>query len=427
LQNRLSISVTVISTQINLRRAIVVCALGYFMDVFDLNLFTVLRVSSLTDLGISSETQAAIASHILNAQLLGILSGAFLWGYLGDRYGRLKALYGSIFIYSIATFGCSLLHNSVTYGVLRFLAGFGIAGEVGAATTLIAELMHPQKRGWGIAIIAGIGCLGPAAAVLISWFFDWRATYVVAGVMGLGLLVLRMRLTEPLFFKKINSSGNRQGSLKLLIQPEQALIFISCIFIGAAAIYANWFLNFFSLELSRSVLAEGEIFNQKTSLLIFYIGLGLGDASVCVISQLWRSRRKALTSFLTLGAMTTAIYLVIGPFIKMTAMTLYGIYFIIAFASGIWALFIMIGAEHVGTNIRATTATLISNIARASTIPVLFMFQGLKTIMSITDAAALIGFMLYALAFWGLSRLRETHGLDLDYVETLETTPHARL
>src|SRR5208337_2617852 len=102
-------------------------------------------------------------------------------------------------------------------------------------------------------------------------------------------------------------------------------------------IYANWFLNFFSLDLSRSVLAEGEIFNQKTGLLIFYIGLGLGDASVCVISQLWRSRRKALTSFLTLGAMTTAIYLVIGPFIKMTAMTLYGIYFIIAFASGIWA------------------------------------------------------------------------------------------
>ncbi len=314
----------------------------------------------------------------------------------------------------------------MTYGALRFFAGMGIAGEVGVATTLVAELMHPKKRGWGVAIISGVGLCAPAASVLISWFVDWRTIYAIAGLMGLGLLVLRMRLTEPALFKKISASGYQLGSLKLLMQPKQALICVSCICIGAAGIYANWFLNFFSLELSPAVLAKGEIFNQKTSLLLFYIGLGFGDALTCVVSQIIHSRRKTLASFLAIAATMTMLYLLLGPIIKMTAMTLYGIYFIIGLAAGTWALFIMVGAEHVGTNIRATTATLISNIARASTIPALLVFQGLKTVMSITDAAALIGFVLYALAFWGLSRLRETHGLDLDYVESFEANPKVR-
>ena len=329
-----------------MRLAIIVCALGYFMDVFDFNLFTVLRVASLNDLGIFRDAQLTVASYILDAQSLGLLLGAFLWGYLGDRFGRLKALYGSIFVYSMATLGCSAVSDPVTYGLLRFFAGFGIAGEVGAATTLISELMHAKKRGWGVAIIAGFGTFGPAAAVLGSWFLQWRLTYVIGGVLGLVLLVLRMRLAESGLYEKISLGDNCLGSLKLLLQPKQALILVSCIFIATSGTYPNWFLNFFSLELSHAILAPAETFNQKTCLLLFYIGLGLGHGFSIIASQLLRSRIKALGCFMLIAFITTAFCLIAGPAIGLTATTFYSIYFILGVMSGSWSLAILVGDEH---------------------------------------------------------------------------------
>lgn len=415
--------VEISGTKVNssIRGAIIICALGYFMDVFDYNLFTVLRVPSLSDLGISPDTQSTVASHILNAQLSGILLGAFLWGYLGDRYGRLKTLYGSIFIYSAATLGCSLVHDPMTYAFLRFWAGFGIAGEVGAATTVVAELMHPQKRGWGIAIIAGIGCFAPAIAVLSAWFLNWRIVYILAGFAGLTLLVLRMRLAEPALFKKISAENCNRGSLRFLLQPEKATIFICCILIGGISIFSNWFLNFFSLEISRSVLAHGEIFNQKLCFLLFYTATSCGDFIAGAISQLWGSRRKTIVIFLLMGVVVSIYFLVIAPMTKMTAPILYLTYFALGvMGGGCLVLIFTTAAEHFGTNIRATTAITINNIQRGCSIPMIFAFQGLQHVMSVTNAAAVIAVVLYLMAFLALRQLRETHGLDLDYVERLE-------
>ena len=397
-----------------LRRAIIVCALGYFIDVFDIQLFAILRVDSLTDLGVAPKDLPSVGGSLLNLQMLGMLLGSFLWGALGDRYGRLKALYGSIFIYSLGTLACSFVHQVGLYGALRFVTGFGLAGETGAAITLIAELMSREKRGWGITIIAGFGTFGPALAVLLSWFLPWRLTYVAAGAIGLGLLAARLGLVESGLFQKLEPHRMR-GAWRFLFSRQQAFVFLRCLGIGLPLIYALSLLNFFSLELARAVLAPGEAFDQKICLLLFYLGFGCGDMLSGALSQLWRSRRKTMAAFLTLGAGTGGVYLVLGEQVLFSAPTLYAIYGVLGLATGCWVLFTAIAAEHFGTNIRATATIVSSNLLRGITIPMVILFQNLRDVMPITTAAALIGGVLYAIAFASLRRLRETHGLDLDY------------
>jgi len=401
----------------SLRRAIIICALGYFIDVFDIQLFAVLRVSSLTDLGVAADRLAAIGGYILNVQMLGMIMGAFLWGWLGDRFGRLKALYGSILIYSLGTLTCSFVSDPISYGLLRFITGFGLAGETGAAITLVAEMMSREKRGWGITIIAGFGFLGPVFAVLTALFLPWRQVYIFAGILGLLLLILRIRLTEPAMFLKIIESKKQRISLKLLAQPRQAFTLLCCILTGLPMIYGWSLLNFFSMEFSSAVLKPGEVFNQKICLMLFFLGTSCGDMLSGAISQFWRSRRKTMLAFLVFGLLLSMSYLLIAPRVRLAAEALYGIYFLIGLAAGAWILFATMAAEHFGTNVRATTSIATNNLVRGFTIPMIFAFHRLREVMSITDAAALIGVVLYAVGFLALSCLRETHGVDLDYVE----------
>jgi predicted MFS family arabinose efflux permease len=352
--------------------------------------------------------------------MTGMILGAFLWGWLGDRFGRLKALYGSILIYSIGTLACSFVHDTFPYGALRFITGFGLAGETGAAITLIAELMPPQKRGWGIIIISSFGFLGPVFAVLTSLFMPWRATYIAAGILGLLILALRMQLAEPELFRKIKHGNIRRGSLKILAQPRQAAILFCCIAAGWPMIYGWSLLNFFSMEFAHAMLKEGETFNQKICLLLFYLGTSCGDVMSGAISQLWRNRRKAMAASMLFGIGLTIAFLLAGPRVKLTAEAFYGVYFLIGISAGAWILFAMVSAEHFGTNVRATTTIITNNLVRGFSIPMIIAFQWFQDFMSITDAALLIGIALYLLAFFTLSRLDETHGTDLDYIETLK-------
>jgi MFS transporter, putative metabolite:H+ symporter len=403
--------------RVGLRRAIIVCALGYFIDVFDIQLFAILRVLSLTELGVSPSRLAIVGGYILNAQMLGMMMGAFLWGLLGDKLGRLKALYGSILVYSIGTLLCSIAYDPVGYGVFRFITGFGLAGETGVAITLIAELMQPQKRVWGIVAIAAFGTLGPAVAVMISMYMEWRTTYVTAGLLGIALFILRMRLVEPRIFTNMATTDTMRGSWKLLIQPQQRLTFLCCVLIGLPLTYCFLLLNFFSLEFSHSILRQGEIFNQKICFICFYVGTSCGTIFCGMLSQWWHNRRRAIATLMLLGILASQLYLMIGPQIKFTAAQFYSIYFVIGLTGGGWSLFVAVAAEHFGTNIRATTATVVSNFIRGLSIPMIFVFQWLREFITITNAAALIGVVFYVTALISLRQLRETHGLDLDYVE----------
>ena len=400
-------------------RALLVCALGYLIDVADVHLFAVLRVASLADLGVPAAMTSRVAGWILNAQMAGMLAGAFLWGYLGDRLGRLKALYGSIVVYSLGALGCAFARGPLAYGVLRAVTGFGVAGETGAAVTLVAELMPALERGWGVALISGVAFLGPVLVIFASALMPWRHVYAVAGACGLGLLLLRLELVEPEVFRKAQGHENRPGSWRLLLQPAQARAAVQCLALGLPLIYAWSLLNFFSLELGGAV-THGAPFRQKVCLMVFYVGASAGDVLSALASQLWGSRRKSLAVFLGAGAALSAAFLLLGPRLWLTARQLYAVYFALGVCGGCWALFTIIAAEHFGTNIRATTSIVIANLARGFTVPMVFAFQALGGAMSVTHAAALIGGALYLVGFAALTGLRETHGADLDYVETLE-------
>jgi len=291
----------------SVRRAIIVCALGYFIDVFDIQLFAVLRVPSLTDLGVAADQLSAIGGSILNAQMLGMVLGAFLWGWIGDRFGRVKALYGSILIYSLGTLDCSFVHSVEWYGILRFITGFGLAGETGAAVTLVSELMSRQKRGWGVTLIGCLGSMGPVFAILISVFVPWRTTYIIAGFMGFLLLVLRMRLVEPALFQSVSAKPDSRGWLKFLMQMRPLKIFTCCVLAGFPTAYLWFLLNFFSAELSHAVLEPDAVFNQKLCLSLFYLGTSIGTMCSGAISQALCSRKKAVALYLFVGALVQPV------------------------------------------------------------------------------------------------------------------------
>ena len=401
-----------------IRRAIVIAALGYFIDVFDLQTFAVLRVPSLTELGVAPERMAQMGGSILSQQMVGVLLGGLLWGYLGDRFGRLKAMYGSILIYSLATLLCATVHDPAVYGAYRFLAGLGLAGETGAAVTLIAEMMPARSRGWGIMIVGGIGLAGPVGAVCISWLLPWRETYVAAGVFGLLLLILRKTLAEPLMFTRRMDDSVKHGSWALLVNRRSLFVLLCCLAMGAPLIYGFSIMNFFSAEFSTDALRAGEPFVQKYALLAFYSGSVLGDFASGALTQYLGSRRKTIAAFLLWGIVVCVGFLLGAPMLKLSTTQFYAAYFLIGTTVGYWVLMTTVAAEHFGTNIRATTAIVVTNTVRGLTVPLVFILQALKPFEGITLAAAIIGLAVYPVALLALRGLKETHGLDLDYLET---------
>ncbi|HEY9732407.1 MAG TPA: MFS transporter [Drouetiella sp.] len=399
----------------NLIRTIAVCALGYFVDVYDIQLFAVLRVASLKAIGIAPEQLGAVGANILNAQMLGMIVGAVIWGILGDRLGRVRALYGSILLYSIGTFACSFVHDANSYAIMRFITAIGLAGEIGAAVVLISELMPAKERGWGITIIGGIGFLGPVVAVLTSFFLEWRQSYVLAGLIGLALLVLRTRLFDADMFSKTKGKTTLAEFFTLFARRSFLQPFFMCLLMSLPLTFVWNVLNFFSMEISKTVLVSDEEFNQKLSLLLFFFGTSVGDIVSGFATQFFQSRRKAMSYTLLLAVVASLALLLIAPIVKLTALQFYLIYFILGVSSGCWALATMITSEHFGIDIRATASLLMLNLLRGATIPIVFCFQNLQKPLGIANAAATIGIVLFLASFASLFSMSETFGRELDF------------
>ncbi len=401
-----------------LSKAIAICALGYFIDVYDIQLFAVLRVASLKSIGIAPEQMASTGASILNAQMFGMIFGAFIWGILGDRLGRVRALYGSIVLYSLGTLACSLVQDANTYAVLRFITAIGLAGEVGAAVVLISELMPKEKRGWGITIIGGIGFLGPVVAVLTSYFLEWRQSYLLAGAVGMALLLLRTKLLDAGMFHNAKSKENLSQFFKLFARKAFIAPFLTCLIMSLPLVFAWNVLNFFSVEIGREVLKPGVEFDQKFCLLLFFVGTSIGDVAGGLITQQMKSRRKAMLYTIFLGGAAASFLLLVAPVIKLSASQFYANYFLLGLSSGCWALATMITAEHFGINIRATASLLMLNLLRGATIPLVLLFHGLQSALGIPNAAATIGAILYLASFLSLLKMPETHARNLDFIET---------
>jgi putative MFS transporter len=393
---------------------VVVGALGYFVDIYDLLLFGIVRMVSLRDIGVSEEKLLETGVFLINCQMSGLLVGGILWGVLGDKKGRLSVLFGSILLYSLANLANAFVTNVETYAALRFIAGIGLAGELGAAITLVAETMPIEKRGYGSAIIAAVGILGAIFAAVIGDLFNWKIAYIIGGVMGLGLLALRVSMAESGMFEHVQQAGVRRGDLRMLFYPaERMLRYVRCILIGVPLWFMVGILLTFSPELGRALGVTSEV-NPGHAIAFGYAGLSLGDLACGLMSQYFKSRRKAVAMFLGITAVGVVWFLNLhGASIEL----FYGVCVFLGIGCGFWAMFVSIASEQFGTNMRATVATTVPNFVRGSVVVLTSSFQYLKEPLGLLGSAGVVGAASLAIAALALYKMEETFHKDLNFLE----------
>ena len=414
---------------------VVVAALGYFVDIYDLVLFGVIKAESLKQImiGTSPALQAATGKFLFNMQMIGMLIGGVIWGVLGDKRGRLQVLFGSILLYSLANIANAFVSDISTYAVIRIIAGIGLAGELGAGITLVSEMMSKEKRGYGTMIIVTFGALGAVFASLVGSKGDyfsqiifnltnfqlasWQVAYIIGGLMGFTLLFLRIGTIEPHYFKAIKSKNEiKKGSFKLIFSSKPNRIkYLHCILIGIPI----WFIVGLIIMNSKDDFGPWvglKNIENGTAVMYAYIGLSFGDLISGLLSQVLKSRKKVVFLYLSFTAILTLIFLFFGK--GMTATTYYFFCFLLGTGTGYWAIFVTIAAEQFGTNIRSTAANTIPNFVRGSVNVIMLLFSLLlASQLSVGISAFLIGAFFIGLAFYSLSQLKETFGKELDYIE----------
>jgi MFS family permease len=390
---------------------VVVAALGYFVDVYDLLLFSAIRTTSLADIGVQSMDSLSVGLRLINWQNLGLVIGGLGWGLLGDKRGRLAVLFGSILTYSAANLLNAHVRSVEQYQWLRLFAGIGLAGELGAGITLVAEVMPPKIRGVGTTIIGGFGLLGAALASVIGLEMGWRTAFTVGGVMGLALLVLRFGVSESKLFEQLRHKHVVRGDLFLLFKrPRRLGKFVLCVLIGLPVYFIVGLLITGAPEFGKALGVE-PIPKAGVAVMLAYIGMSLGDIVCGLISQLLKSRKKALLSFAILSGIT------IGVFLFAPGKTLTQFYWkcgFVGFGVGFWALINTNTAEQFGTNLRATVATLCPNLIRASLYPISSGFALLKNGFGLITSATIVGFLCVSVSILATLPLQETFGKDLD-------------
>lgn len=401
-------------TQELMRIPVLVAALGYMVDMYDLFLFSIVRVPSLKSLNISGDSIMKDGIMLLNLQMAGMLIGGIVWGIMGDKRGRLSVLFGSILIYSLANIGNGFVNSLEAYAVLRFVAGFGLAGELGAGITLVTEILPNKIRGYGATLVATMGVMGALLAYLVSFFFDWRVSYFIGGGLGLLLMVLRIRVFESGIYIQLKNHKVKRGNIGMLFNNKARILkYINGIVIGMPIWFVVGILITFSPEFGKALGLDQPVDAGKAVMFAF-AGQVAGNFVSGYISQQWQSRRKAILLFILLSALFVAVYL-LAP-VRTTTM-FYVICACLGFCSGYWTLFITVAAELFGSNLRATVATSIPNFVRATVIPLSLLFGLVKTYTGAIYGALIVGLVTYALAILALFYLEETFKKDINYNE----------
>ncbi|MBB3837430.1 putative MFS family arabinose efflux permease [Runella defluvii] len=393
---------------------VIVSALGFFVDVYDLLIFSIVRVPSLQSLGYSEAEVSKIGTFIFNCQQAGLLVGGIVWGIWGDKRGRLSVLFGSIITYSLANIACGFVEDPNLYALLRFVAGVGLSGEIGAAMTLVTEIVPKEIRSLGPTLVAGIGYLGAGAAYLTQEWFTWRTAYMVGGGMGLLLLLLRISVFESGLFLQLKETKVSRGNYLYFFSSWPRLVkYFRCVLIGVPTWFVVGILGTFGNEFGKALGIDEGISPGKCVMFI-YFGLTAGDFFSGPLSHWLQSRRKAILFLLFIGVIFVGIYLFGGV---RSANMLYVVCFLTGVCTGYIGLYLMMVAELYGTNLRATATTSVPSVVRGMAIPMTLAFQGLKPSFGALGGAALLGVLCYGLALLAIYKTDETFGRNLDFVE----------
>ena len=392
---------------------VIVASLGYFVDIYDLLIFLIVRKQSLLSIGIKPADVLAVGTSIINWQMFGLLLGGVIWGVLGDRLGRIKVLFGSIALYSLANFGNAYVQTAETYMIVRFIAGIGLAGELGAGITLVTETLSKEKRGYGTMIVASVGLLGAVAANIVSKY-DWHTAYKVGALLGVLLLFLRLGTFESGMFKNVERASVSRGNFFMLFTKwERLKKYLCCILIGAPLWYVVGVLISLQPEFGVALHATGKL-NPGDGIMYAYIAIAIGGMVNGILAQVFRSRKTVMYIFLLLSAVSAVVYLQSDG---LSSQRYLWLCFFMGFAVGYWTTFVTVAAEQFGTNIRSTVATTVPNFVRGSLILINMGFLSMKASYGMINSGYMMMGLLTLLALFGLSQLKETFGKDLDYVE----------
>ena len=395
-----------------------VAALGYFVDVYDLLLFTIVRQPSVMAVGATAETIIVDSAHIINWQMSGLLIGGILWGVIGDKKGRLKVLFGSILLYSVANILTSFVQNVDQYAYCRFIGGIGLAGELGAGITLVSEMLPKNKRGIGTSMVAGIGLSGAVFAYFtFQYTKDWRLCYQIGGVLGLFLLILRIRVSESFMFESAKVANVVKGNFLQFFNNKKRLSkYIKAILIGLPTWFVIGVLVNYSNKFATGLYGENLI-DSGRSVMFAYVGIAIGDLVIGYVSQYFKSRKKALLIFYSLNTLAMILFF---SALNSNDDRMYAICGLLGFSTGYWAIFNTMAAEQFGTNLRATAATTIPNMVRGALPLINFLFLDIlqkQLGWTIIQSGILTGAIVMTVTIIAFVYTEETYHKDLDYLE----------
>jgi MFS transporter, putative metabolite:H+ symporter len=395
---------------------VIVAALGYFVDIYDLILFGIVKDPSLRDLGVDNAGLFSTGSHLLSMQMLGMLAGGIVWGILGDKRGRLSTLFLTILIYSLANIANGFVQNLPQYSWMRFIAGFGLAGELGVGITLVAEVMSKDARGLGTSLVSGLGVLGAVLAFAIAEKFNWRVAYFSGGGLGLVLLVLRIAVYESGMYEKTKDQNVSRGNfLMLFTNKKRFRNYLFLILAGMPVWYVIGILVINSSTFATEALHLSGPIKGSTAVMIHYIGASAGSMTLGLLSRRWRSRRKALLVAVILTAVLIAAYFFLEG---VSPVVFYGIIFLLGLPmGGLWNIFVTTASEMFGTNIRATVTTTAPNLVRGSTALIILYLNILKPELGLWAAGLIVGGTLMVVSAIAVLLMSETYDRNLDYTE----------
>lgn len=401
--------------------AVVVAALGYFVDIYDLLLFTIVREPSLKDLGVDlTNAKAVIAAStgIINWQMIGLLIGGILWGVMGDKKGRLSVLFGSILLYSVANFITGYVTTIQHYAYARFFAGIGLAGELGAGITLVSELLPKNKRGIGTSLVAGIGLFGAVFAYFTyEATKDWRLCYKIGGALGVALLILRIRVAESGMFHEVRTKGVSRGNfLMFLTSATRFRKYMLAILIGLPTWYVIGVLVNLSNRFAEALYGPNHVVSGR-AIMYAYAAIAAGDILIGFVSQYFKSRKKALYLFYALTIVSGILFF--SPW-NNSDVKMYIVCAALGFSTGFWAIFVTMGAEQFGTNLRATAATTIPNMVRGALPLINIMFKDVfqdTWKWPLVRSGIVTGIIVIVIALIAVFFTEETFHKDLNYVE----------